>query len=472
MSFFARLPVRARLTLGFAGAMALVLAIVGVFVYIGLSSALDDSIQAGLEARTGDVTALVRQADSGLSEDEGEGGSPRLVDQDQSFAQVLDLDGGVVDSTPRFAGAPSLTAEQLATAEGGAVTFERIIVPGLDDPFRLLATSVEAQDRRLIVVVGASLESRDETMSQLRAQLLLGGPIALLLTCLLAYALASAALRPVESMRREASAISASEPGRRLPVPQAEDELSRLSTTLNDMLARLETAIVRERSFVSDASHELRTPLSLLKIELELALAQERTPEEQRAALRSAAVETDRLAQLAEDLLVLARTDQGRLQIRSGEMGLGRVLEDVRERFARRAAELGRDLVVEAPADLLVVADRLRLEQALSNLVENALRHGAGTVTLRAQVGSAGDAEIHVLDEGPGFAADFLPRAFERFTRSDESRSGGGAGLGLSIAAVIAGAHGGSIHAANRESGGADVCITLPARPPGKRSLT
>jgi signal transduction histidine kinase len=430
--------------------MGLVLAIVGAFLYVGLASALDESIGAGLRARAGDVTALVQQADSGLRE----GGATTLADEGENFAQVLDLSGGVVDSTPGFARAAALPAEQLATVGSGALLFDRVTVAGLEDPFRLLATAVVAQERPLVVVVGTSLERRDETLSLLRAQQLLGWP-----------------LRPVESMRREASAISASEPGRRLPVPRAKDELALLSTTLNDMLARLETAIARERSFVSDASHELRTPLSLLKIELELALAHERTPDEQRAALRSAAVETDRLAQLAEDLLVLARSDQGRLQLRSEEIGIGRVLEDVRERFARRAADLGRDLVVEAPPDLLAAADRLRLEQALSNLVENALRHGRGDVTLRACLGESGNAEIHVLDEGPGFEAGFLPRAFERFSRGDEARSGGGAGLGLAIAAVIAGAHGGSIHAANREDGGGDVWLSLPVSRRRKDSL-
>ncbi len=466
MSVYARLPLRARLTLGFAAAMALVLAIVGAFLYVGLSDALDESIATGLRARAGDVSALISQADSGLRE----GGGAALAGQGETFAQVLDPSGGIVDSTPQFADTPALSSERLASVKGGEVLFERVLLAETEEPFRLLAVPVDAQDRSLVVVVGTSLEKRDETLGQLLAQLLLGGPIALLLTSLLAYGLASAALRPVESMRREASAISASEPGRRLPVPPAKDELSRLSTTLNDMLARLETAMARERSFVSDASHELRTPLSLLKIELELALARDRTAEEQRAALRSAAIETDRLAQLAEDLLVLARSDQGRLQIRSEEIAIRRILEDVRERFARRATTLGRDIVVEASDDLLVAADRLRLEQAISNLVENSLRHGAGPVTLRACPGGAATAEIHVLDRGAGFGAAFLPRAFERFSRSDESRSGGGAGLGLAIAAVIAEAHGGSIRAANRPDGGADVCLVLPL--PNRRKET
>ncbi|MHB0978935.1 MAG: sensor histidine kinase [Thermoleophilia bacterium] len=437
--------------------MGIVLVIVGIFLYAGLSRALDDSIDAGLRARAGDVAALVRQADSGLRE----GGGTVPADGDESLAQVLDPSGAVVDSTPLLAGDAVLTATQLLGARTGAVVFDRATVTGLEEPARLLAVPVEAQDRTLIVVVGTSLERHDETLSQLLAQLLLGGPIALLLTALLAYELASAALRPVESMRREALVISAAEPGRRLPVPPAKDELARLSATLNDMLARLEAAMAKERSFVSDASHELRTPLALLKTELELALSHERPAEELRAALRSAAAETDRLTQLAEDLLVLARFDQGRLAIRGEPIAAGHILDDVRERFAGRAVYLGRDISATAPSDLTVVADRIRLEQALSNLVENALRHGAGHVSLVGETHHAA-AEIHVLDRGPGFAPDFLPRAFERFTRSDEARSGGGAGLGLAIAAVIVQAHGGTIRAGNRGGGGADVCISLP----------
>src|SRR5207253_127638 len=128
---------------------------------------------------------------------------------------------------------------------------------------------------------------------------------------------AAAALRPVEAMRRRAATISAADVGARLPLPQAEDEVRRLGDTLNAMLARLERALTRERSFVSDASHELRTPIAILKGELELVLDDAATRDELQAAVRSAAEETDRLAQLAEDLLVLAQSDQGSLPVRA-----------------------------------------------------------------------------------------------------------------------------------------------------------
>jgi len=225
---------------------------------------------------------------------------------------------------------------------------------------------------------------------------------------------------------------------------------------LNEMLDRLERALRRERTFVADASHELRTPLALLKTELELALRTPRSQVELEQALRSAAAETDRLAQLAEDLLVLARSDQGRLPLRRAPVSVRNVLSGVAARFERRAEEAGRGIEVDAVDGLVVPADAVRLEQALGNLVENALRHGEGSIRLSA-VEADGRVELHVLDEGRGIPPDFVPRAFERFTRANESRTGAGAGLGLAIAQVIAKAHGGSAHVS-----GADVWLSIP----------
>ncbi|MDP9491894.1 MAG: ATP-binding protein, partial [Actinomycetota bacterium] len=237
--------------------------------------------------------------------------------------------------------------------------------------------------------------------------------------------------------------------------------IGRLSETLNAMLERLEHAIERERSFVADASHELRTPLALLKAELELALRKPRTATELEQALQSAAVETDRLVRLAEDLLVLAQADDGRLPLRRDTVEAGDLLGAVREAFRSRAENAGRTIEADSSDGVALGADRVRLEQALGNLVDNALRHGTGTVRLSA-VERDGLVELHVADEGAGFPTDFLPHAFERFGRADEARTSGGAGLGLALAAAIAEAHGGSAHAANRGGRGADVWLSIP----------
>jgi signal transduction histidine kinase len=338
-------------------------------------------------------------------------------------------------------------------------------VPGIAGRARVLATAVATPDGPRVLVVGSSLEDRDETVGELVTLLAVVGPLALLLVSLLGYALATAALRPVESMRAEAAAISGSEPDRRLPLPAAHDEIRRLGETLNAMLDRLERAIERERAFVADASHELRTPLAALKTELELAVRRPRTPDELERSLGSAAEEADRLVRLAEDLLLAARADRGELPVHTALLDADAVLSEVADRFERRAREDGRTVEAAGGLGPRVRADRVRLGQALGNLVDNALCHGGGTVRLSADEREA-EVELHVTDEGPGFPPDFLPHAFERFSRRDEARGRGGTGLGLAIVEAIATAHGGSAHACNREGGGADVWLSLPKQPP------
>jgi signal transduction histidine kinase len=229
------------------------------------------------------------------------------------------------------------------------------------------------------------------------------------------------------------------------------------------MLARLDSALERERSFVADASHELRTPLALLKAELDVALRRPRSKEELEQALRSAAAETDRLSQLAEDLLVLARSDRGQLPLRAEPTSAQAIAARVAQRFAHRAQAVNRTIKVDASTEIELVADGRRVEQALGNLVDNALRHGGGAIRLAAAERN-GAVELHVVDEGAGFPPEFLPHAFERFTRADEARTRGGSGLGLAIAQVIAKAHGGSAHAVNRDGAGADVWLSIPKR--------
>ena len=193
-----------------------------------------------------------------------------------------------------------------------------------------------------VVVVGTSTESRGESLALLQL-LLIGGPIALVLASIAAYGVTAAALRPVEAMRARAAEISAVEPDQRLPVPPTHDEIGRLGGTLNEMLERLGEALEHERAFVADASHELRTPLAILKTELELALGRGRSPEELEAAVGSAAEETDRLTQLAEDLLTIAQTDRGELPVAPGT-DPRRGPRRRRRRFGRRAADQGRSL--------------------------------------------------------------------------------------------------------------------------------
>jgi two-component system, OmpR family, sensor kinase len=306
-----------------------------------------------------------------------------------------------------------------------------------------------------------STAAQADSLDDLLQLLLIGGPVALLLASLAAYWVAAAALRPVEEMRARAAQVSTAEPEQRLPVPPTDDEIARLGATLNAMLDRLGEALAHERRFVADASHELRTPLAILKAEVDLALSQSRSPSELQAALASVSEETDRLIQLAEDLLTIAQTDQGELPVRLTQVDIGEVLHGVARRFARRAQDNGRALEVSVEPELRAPIDRLRVDQALDNLLDNALRYGSGPVSLTAATRN-GSVEIHVLDCGSGFAEDFLPRAFERFSRASASHKDGGSGLGLAIVETITHAHRGEAHVANREGGGADVWLVLP----------
>ena len=256
---------------------------------------------------------------------------------------MLDANGGVSDSSLEIGSRVLLSRSELRRALREPVFLDRGPLPGLEGSSRLLAVPVRASGKPARWSSSApTTAARDESLTDLAQLLLIGGPVALLLASLAAYGVAAAALKPVEEMRSRAAEISAARPDGRLPVPPTDDEVARLGKTLNEMLERLGEALEHERAFVADASHELRTPLAILRTELELALAEGRSPEELRDALASAAEETDRLNQLSEDLLTIAQTERGELPLRYEEVALADALDRVARRFARRAEEAGR----------------------------------------------------------------------------------------------------------------------------------
>jgi two-component system OmpR family sensor kinase len=436
-----RLRIRIRLTLVFAIVMAVVLAALGAFLYLRLGDSLDERIAEDLDARR---IALTRVVSTGVRDVD-----PSLLAGEEGLARVI----GSGASGPVLATSGNhgvlLAADELAAAHTRAVTTDH-------DGYRLLATPVGDD----VVLVGEPLDDRTDALSALLAQLLVALPLALVASCAIGYAVAGAALRPIEAMRLRAAEISAATSAQRLPLPVAHDEVYRLGETLNQMLERLDSALERERRFVADASHELRTPLAILKAELEVALRQPRSVHDLEEALASAAEETDRLVRLAENLLLVARSDRGVLKVATDAIPVDELLVEVAGRFRSGAESAGRVVEIERSMSITVDGDRERLGQALGNLVDNALRHGSGTVRMHAAERD-GLVELHVTDEG-GFEPAFLPRAFERFTRADDARTGDGTGLGLAIVDAIARAHGGSAHAANLATGDADVWITAP----------
>ena len=452
-----RVPLRLRLTLAFALAMMLVLGGLGAFVYLRVGADLLASVDMGLRSRAQVIVDAAQERRSVLVDSPG-----NLIDQDESFAQVLDPAGAVIDSSSAATEAPLLSPRALRSVT--RPTFFVRSVPRIDqDPVRVLVVPVGSPGARVFVVVGATLGDRKDALSRLLLSLTIGGPIALLLTSLAGWLVAGASLRPVERMRQEAAAISLSEPERRLPVPSTRDELERLGTTLNSMLDRLQQAFERERRFVDDASHELRTPLSILKAELDLALARTRTPKELEMAIRNAAQETDRVVRLAEDLLVLARTERGRLPLHREDVDLSELVSRTCTAFESRAVAAGVRIEVVASRDRASV-DAARVRQALENLLDNALRHTPSGGVIRVNAcGNGRTVSLVIEDSGPGFPYGFLDRAFEPFARSEAGASGdgAGAGLGLAIVKAIAEAHGGAVTAENASEGGARLTLSL-----------
>jgi two-component system OmpR family sensor kinase len=447
-----RLPIRWRLTFVFAGVMAVLLAGLIAFVYFHFRSDLDYNIDGALRARAQEVAGLIHEENAA----DTRGALGTIPDQGDNFVQVLDDAGRVLGASPGHANPTLLSEAEIRSARASA----RLI--GRGDRYRLYAMPV--QGGRRIVVAGVSLATRDAALDKLDDSLWIGVPAALVLASIAAYFLAAAALAPVERMRSRAATISTDEISTRLPLPEANDEIQALGRTLNAMLDRLEDGLNHERQFVANASHELRMPLAVLKAELEVALRERGGEAQMRAAMHSAIEETDRIVKLAEDLLLLARAQDGTLPLEPVSVSVAELLDEFGERFTPVVAKSGRELVVDRralPAGATVRVDPDRILQAISNLVDNSLRYGDGPVTVSARESNS-RIELHVSDHGVGFGDAFAARAFDRFSRADVARGRDGVGLGLTIVRTIAQAHGGQAGACDQSGGGADVWIAIP----------
>ena len=451
------LPIKTRLTLVFTGLMAVVLVAMGMLFYQGIAAQLDRVINAEIAGLAEEFAADFAGGEADVLHDFS------VTQSDDYFAQVIDASGQVTETSTGGVSSPLIPARPDAIGATTLFDLDTIVRTG-SGPVPVRVAVAPAPGGR-IVLVGQTLVARNATLGAILRLLLLCGPAVLLVAGGLGWFLARASLRPVDDLRAQASRISDGNLDHRLAVSPTHDEIARLATTLNDMLSRLQRGVERERRVVDDASHELRTPLGILQTELDLALRKSRTNAELRAALVSAAEVSESLNRLAEDMLVLARANNGQLPILRERTDIALLARDVAASFAGRARDLGVGIEVTAPPELVASIDAGRLRQALGNLIDNALKHSprGGTVTLRAAVAAAGDLSLSVADTGAGFPADFIPRAFDPYTRADmgRSRRSGGAGLGLAIVKSVIEAHGGSVIAANLAAGGAIVTLRL-----------
>ncbi|MFD6914833.1 sensor histidine kinase [Streptomyces virginiae] len=454
--------IRARTAAAAALAMAAVLAGGGLWLHALLRANLLDNTTGRAELAARKVAA---QLDNRTLPP---GGRLPVPESGVDLVLVQDAAGRTVATT----GDPKHTPDLTGVPQPG---------PGADARSAVLPPTRPGGERRAVVVVEAPGAHRvyamtvlgdvDDATRAVAIGLLAGAPPLTAFAAALAWWVTGRALRPVSAIRAELAAVTGSELDRRVPDPGGADEIARLARTVNDTLDRLERSDARQRQFTADASHELRNPLAAVRSRLEVALAMDRPDRESVAA---ALADTERLQAIAADLLLLARLDGGPAP-RSEPVDLALLAaEDAARRGGARngggSGGGGGDRVgprvalrLDVGAPVPASGDPARLERALANLVDNALRYARAEVVVRATEHD-GWAVLEVTDDGPGIPKADRDRVFERFVRldADRGRASGGTGLGLAIAREIARAHGGDVRALPAPTGGARLVLRIP----------
>lgn len=457
-------PIRTRLTLWYVALLAAVLGALCVFLVIRLHAGLLAGVDEGLETRAAQISLGVQHGCEGEFQDVSDSSLVGLP-QGESGAQLLGPDGTVRESTgDAVAEGPLLTPGQLAHVVSGG-TVRASVQTGPDaESFRVLGVRLPGGTCDGVIVVATSLEEVNRSVRELILLLTLAVPVALALAGAGGWGLARRALAPVGRMTEEADRIGVERLDERIEVPATADELQHLAVTLNAMLDRLERGIDDKRRFAADASHELRTPLAVMRAELDVGLREGDLTPGAREVLASAQEEVERMSAIVENLLTLARTDDGTLVLLRTEVDLRAVADRVAANAAPLTRPTGVQLAADGPA-VLAKADEARIEQVLSNLVSNAIRYSPPGGLVRIETWARdGEVGCTVRDEGPGVSPQLAGRIFERFVRGDVARaSDGGSGLGLAISREIVTAHGGRIWVDSRPGAGGSFSFSLPA---------
>jgi two-component system, OmpR family, sensor kinase len=468
------LSLRVKLTLYYIAILSAILLLFGMSIYAyssrSLLMSIDDSLSYTL--RSIDIK-MALSAGIDLSNNQ----LPAVDDQGHllllspQITQVIDNQGLITDQmVPQNVQLP-VDIEELQKLEIGTNEFKTVkMVNG--ETYRIATRRVKDYegDGSYYIRLGQSLESIQKERRNLLIILGVAIPLVLLLGSLGGLLLANQALRPVDRITRTAEQIGAGDLTERVPVPAKMDEIGRLAGTFNRMISRLQAAFERQRQFTSDASHELRTPLAVMRGDIEITLRRERTPEEYRRVLTSNLEEIIRLSRLVEDLLMLARADAGRLELRRETIDLNKLCQQMVEYISPLAQQKGQTLAYYPPngirGEMIISGDIQRIKQLLLNLLDNAIKYTdfSGNVTLGLS-GEEMNAIITVADTGRGIPPEDLPHIFERFFRKSKStsdRSATGFGLGLSIVKWIVDSHGGKIQAHSVVGKGTTFTVKFP----------
>ncbi len=462
-----RLPIKARLTGWYVLLLATAIVALGSFVMVRLRADLTADFDRSLDSasaqiRTGyergnpvELQSLsstvigVLPADSGL----------QLVAPD---GRVLHASGHDLPRAPLIK-----AAEQHVVLAGHNLTITTHARFDTE-PFRVHATAVTRGRERDVLVVASSLESVDGAVHRVLTLMLIAGPMLLLAFAGGGWWLARKALLPVTRLTERAARIEVDSLDERVPVPATTDEVAHLALTLNRMLDRLERGVEDKRRFVANASHELRTPLAVMRTELDVALEHGDLERGAASVLVSTRQEVDRMSRTVENLLTLARFDEGRLELLRERFELRDVIDEVSAALGTIAAEKGVTITAGGDAAAVVSADRERVRQIVANLIDNAVKHSQpGSEVTASTWLDDGEAGVSVTDTGDGIPPEALGHLFDRFYRVDgaRSRDSGGSGLGLAICQESAAAHGGRVWAESQPGRGSRFSLALPVDP-------
>ncbi len=434
--------IKFKLTLWYVVILGLILSSFALFLYLTLADSLYRGVDNKIKTMAEVIASSVRRP---------LGGSPSIADIDRimmehfgirplgRFIQVLDESGNVGGKSTNLRDVQiPVSVQTLREAARGKVVFEHIRGMGRY-PLRVVTLPIIENGRMVgVVQVGSSLEGVEETLQQLLLILLIAVPAALLITSTGGLFLANKALKPVDEITQIARRIGSGDLSQRIRIRRVNDEIGRLASTFNEMIAKLEDSFHRVKRFTADASHELKTPLTILRGEVEVGLKKKRTAREYRQLLTSNLEETDRMSRIVDDLLTLSRADMGELTVERKEVDLSCLAREVWEDLQLMAYEKGIALQFLNDDLMRVEGDPLRLRQLILNLVENGIKYtsSGGEVTLKVRGDRVrGVAAIEVSDTGIGIPKKDLGRVFDRFFRVDKARprETGGTGLGLSI---------------------------------------
>ncbi len=453
---------------GWLGAVRVRAAVVSVFI-VGVAFVLSASgvillLRGSLYQSATNTAKAEAVAISFLLTERGFVPAALPLSTEEMAAQVISSDGDVIRSSRDIAGHPAMAdlspaAGKFAVATGVVLRVRRFthVRLDLDNRFVVAAVGVDGPGSSRAVLVAYSLGAADRAIHLVEISLGIAFPVLVLLVGAMVWALTGWAFRPVEAIRAEVAELSATDLRRRVPEPAANDEIGRLARTMNAMLERLAASNDRQRQLVADVSHELRNPLAALQAQLEVAAAHPGMASQ--SMLEGSVVEVTRLSQLVDDLLTLARLDEGMLRLRPADVDLDELVISQADRLRAQGKV---DVSVKGVSAARVRGDEVQLARVVANLSDNAQRYARHRVEF-ATVERADFFDLVVTDDGPGVPWFERERIFQRFVRLDTARSheGTGAGLGLAIVREIVIAHGGEVWVEDAHQG-ARVVVRLP----------